>query len=179
MTARANRLAALAAPIALALCACGGDSPPASLDGGGEGDGWAPWPPAAGDAGLEVVWTTNGETPDSTSCGELDLESLELILLHPVSDEETYTDPGLSAPCAAGSIVVTPENGYRPGRYRFEVVLRHQGGEPFANRPRGEMVLVSGQTAIAADINVTQAVSGDGGPDAGNGDVDRNVLVRW
>ncbi|MFO8071598.1 MAG: hypothetical protein R6V85_06950 [Polyangia bacterium] len=176
--ARLTKIAAPIVPIALALCACGGDSPPASLDGDAGGDGWAPWPPAAGDAGLEVVWSTNGETPNSTSCDELDLESLELILLHPVSDDETYTDPSLSAPCASGSILVAPLAGYQPGRYRFEVVLRHQGGEPFANRPRGEVVLVSGQTVIAADINITQAVSGDGGTDAGNADIEPNVFLE-
>ena len=128
-----TRAATLAA--ALALAACGDDSLALDASGADTDTAWAPWPPEDGDAGLSFTWTVDALAPTAESCAGVDLDRLELVLVHPVADFETWTIPALAAECPVGEIRLESAAGLAPGRYRFFVRLLHPGGDEFQQSP--------------------------------------------
>jgi len=80
-----------------------------------------------------------------------------------VADFETWTAPDLAASCPAAEIRRDSDDGLAPGRYRFEVLLDHSDGSPFAQVPTGDAVLVAGAVTRIASIDVTAARPIDGG----------------
>lgn len=148
--------------LVLLAVACGENEPPVfDLEDGG--DGWAPWPPIAGDAGFRLGWAVEGASPTEASCEQIDLDRVRLYLVHPAADFETWTAPDLIAECGDGEIVRAPAEGLAPGRYRFAVELLHPDGDPFQHEPSGEADLVSGEITPLGMVNVTAATPADGG----------------
>ena len=156
--------------IALAL-ACGSDKPILDMDAADDGgedleDGgfldtdteeWAYWPPRQGSAGLTLFWTVNGEPPTGQSCDQTDFGSVRFQFLHPFVDFETWTDERLEKSCPASEIVIPLSGGFSEGRYRYEILLFHLDGTPFAHSAQGETVLRAGAIETVAALNVTSA----------------------
>ncbi len=157
----------------IAVVACDDPTPPSLLGPGDAGNSipgsdagepsFAPWPPEPGDAGFELVWTIDAETPESDSCTAVELERVTLSFIHSVVVAKTWTSPELSSNCSTGEIRAEPVAGLMPGKYRFEVLLEKPDGKSFIHKPSGEVTLVSGEVTRIAIIDVARATQPDGG----------------